>query len=427
MKNIFFVPLVILFCLAFCVRGAYASGTVAVVPGSPLITSSSPCTYPYGATHAVMVQCYTSAFGGYEFQYIAPTGPGTHGTIRWCYAGHTCTSSSWSSNIDVIWYSAGSSSCPANSTGTSTCTCNDPYVPSSDGTACVMPACPATGTSYSSGFYDVGTIDNGASPPTLTCSSSCQLEYYGSNAQYHGLVNGVMHYYALGSYQNLSTINGGSCSAGVPAPGSVGMTLPVDSCAIGTTLVTGAGGFSKCYSDSTGQSVSTDSASSVAATDAANAAAAAAAGAAAAKAANDSAKAAALGQGQSAASAVEAGNAAGIVAGGQAAGAAAAAAALPSKDPCQNSSTIGCMQAGTDTVSDSVPLGTKSITVSSIVPVIVGGAGSCPAPAAMTIHGQTYYFKYDTYCNFATGIKPIILAFAWLLSAGLLIGSFKSS
>ncbi len=34
-------------------------------------------------------------------------------------------------------------SCPANSTGTTTCTCTDPYVPDPTATSCVLPACPA--------------------------------------------------------------------------------------------------------------------------------------------------------------------------------------------------------------------------------------------------------------------------------------------
>lgn len=76
-------------------------------------------------------------------------------------------------------------------------------------------------------------------------------------------------------------------------------------------------------------------------------------------------------------------------------------------------------------VADDVPLGTKSIAV-SITPVTVSGSGSCPAPSPFVLHGQTYYFQWATYCNFASGIKPILLAFAWLSAAGILVGGFKA-
>lgn len=87
-----------------------------------------------------------------------------------------------------------------------------------------------------------------------------------------------------------------------------------------------------------------------------------------------------------------------------------------------NPDAVQC--AGLGEVGDSA-LGTKSISV-VITPVAVGGAGACPAPSPMVLHGQTYFFKWDTYCNYATGIKPILLAFGWLSAAGILVGGFKS-
>lgn len=87
-----------------------------------------------------------------------------------------------------------------------------------------------------------------------------------------------------------------------------------------------------------------------------------------------------------------------------------------------NPDAVQC--AGLGEVGDSV-LGTKTTSV-AITPVTVGGAGACPAPSPMVLHGQTYFFKWDTYCNYATGIKPILLVFAWLSAAGILVGGFKS-
>lgn len=84
-----------------------------------------------------------------------------------------------------------------------------------------------------------------------------------------------------------------------------------------------------------------------------------------------------------------------------------------------------CAELGT--IADDVPLDTKEISIAAIQPVSVGGAGACPAPLPLVLHGQTYFMKFDTYCQFATGIKPIILVFAWLAGAGILIGGFKAA
>jgi hypothetical protein len=76
-----------------------------------------------------------------------------------------------------------------------------------------------------------------------------------------------------------------------------------------------------------------------------------------------------------------------------------------------------------------VDLTDKPINV-SITPILegaLGQAGSCPAPRAITLGGQTKYFDYTTFCNFSNGIRPVILAFAWLLAAGILVGGFKTA
>lgn len=40
--------------------------------------------------------------------------------------------------------------------------------------------------------------------------------------------------------------------------------------------------------------------------------------------------------------------------------------------------------------------------------------GVCPAPKPFTVLGMTYYLDLDLICRFATGIRPLIIAFAWL-------------
>lgn len=277
-----------------------------------------------------------------------------------------------------------------------------------------MPTCPATDTIYSSGYYDVGTVDSGAAPPLSTCDGGCSRVYTGGNAQFRGLVAGVYHYYALGSYSADSTVNSGSCTSGAASPSSTA-SIPKQTCATGQSYVTDSSGKLICLDSGTGAATNPNSTAAVSAVSATTTADAAAAGSAAATAASTAATAA----GADAATAA----AAGVTAAAAAAGAVAADAAV---EPCKNDTTVGCLEVGENVVSDTVNLGVKNITVSSISPVSVGTAGVCPAPAAMTIHGQTYYFSYTTYCNFATGIKPIMLAFAWLLAAGILVGSIRS-
>lgn len=66
-------------------------------------------------------------------------------------------------------------SCPANSTGTSTCTCNTGFTLGGDGASCVPPnACTGlTGTSY--GPFNVA-VTQGANRPTMACVSGCSVQ-----------------------------------------------------------------------------------------------------------------------------------------------------------------------------------------------------------------------------------------------------------
>ena len=70
-----------------------------------------------------------------------------------------------------------------------------------------------------------------------------------------------------------------------------------------------------------------------------------------------------------------------------------------------------------------VDLGTKTVNV-TIAPVSVGSNGSVLSPMVCMVR---HIFEWTTYCNFASGIKPIMLVFAWLSAAGILIGGFKSA
>lgn len=237
--------------LLVMVQPAQASGTVAKTSYSYINSYPTPhfdtpalacawvlSAYPgYPAAASVAVVGQTSS--AFTCQYYNASGGGAGG-----YSGTIV------GNV-----------CPTNSTGTTTCTCTDPYIPNAGATACVMPVCPAAGTVKSSGFYDVGVdpnVNQGA-PPLQTCDASCPSAYNGSNIGYRSLVGGVYHYFAAGSYVSSGTAN---CSGGVPSP-SVVTSIPASTCASGQSFIT-MGGVTKCL-NSSGQVVDGNSASAVAA------------------------------------------------------------------------------------------------------------------------------------------------------------------
>lgn len=60
--------------------------------------------------------------------------------------------------------------------------------------------------------------------------------------------------------------------------------------------------------------------------------------------------------------------------------------------------------------------------VGSITP-FASGAGSCPATVALPRGAE---FSYAPMCNFASGVRPIVLAIAWLLAGGMIFAWFRS-
>lgn len=295
-------------------------------------------------------------------------------------------------------------SCPANyslDAGGTTCTSNPP-------------ACPAAGTNISSGFYDVGTVPTDLPGSfRLRCDSGCGALYSGGSIDWRVMVSGVYHYFVLGRFDH----TGLECVTGEAAPGVV-TALPTTSCGAGQSLVTGSGGFAKCYDNSTGIYTDSNSASAVAAQ--------VAAGDAAYTAMMDSTAARITAMGGTASDVVAAQTvAAGVFAAGGSPGVSAAGTDEVMNAFCADNPTATvCAVQDFGTVED-VNL-TENIVNVSISPVSVGGAGSCPAPSPFLLRGQTYYFVWDIYCNFATGIKPILLAFGWLAAAGILVGGFRS-
>lgn len=303
-------------------------------------------------------------------------------------------------------------SCPVGSTATSpyVCTCTPPNVDSPDNRSCVEPAvtCPEAGSSVGQeGYIDVGTSP--IAMPPRACDDGCPSQYVGGGVEYSRLVDGVKHYYVKGGY----IAKAGTCVDGEP-------TLPrnevldADGCTSSQSKIT-MGGRTKCIDSDTNTPANPNSASAVAD----------------AKSLDDAARAAAIDAASSAAAA------AGLDAAGIAAAAAGAASNYGSggspngsgNDPvlsgyCKENPTAKiCADDEFGTVDDSeVTNQDRSV---AITPVPIGSSGVCPAPTPFTIAGRTGYFSWTTYCNFASGIKPILLVFAWLSAAGILIGGLR--
>jgi hypothetical protein len=411
--EIIFLVLVALFSTS--VRPAHASGTVSMVQTYEYYTNV--CNSHWYTVLSDLRACDLA----YENNHYA-----TSGSI--VDAGGTPTPSNGNASFDYriangthatfdyIFTQNYVMACPANSTGSTTCTCTNPYIANSGATACIMPPCPATGTVHSAGFYDLGTVDNADNhPPINTCDSSCSMSYEGGAQAYRALVGGVYHYFAKGAYYADSTINNGTCTGGVQSVGSTS-ALPTDTCGSGQSLVTGSNGYSKCFNDSTGDAVDPNSTAAASAVAAAQTAAQQAA-ATAAKQAAASAAGAAGGDAaaQAAAGAAAAGAAAGQIAADQAA----------QKSQCEtNPNSMACLELGNPPSAESIPGSTPTFDGSPIA--FASGSSSCPAPFTFTltmpIIAGTYNISVQPLCDFAALAKPIFLALAAISAAFIFSG-----
>lgn len=84
--------------------------------------------------------------------------------------------------------------------------------------------------------------------------------------------------------------------------------------------------------------------------------------------------------------------------------------------------SLGCAELGTV---DDLPVPEETRSIAAITPVSIGGAGSCPEPLTATFMGQSVSFSYDMPCQFASSLKPLILAIAWLSSGLIFIGGVR--
>lgn len=90
-------------------------------------------------------------------------------------------------------------------------------------------------------------------------------------------------------------------------------------------------------------------------------------------------------------------------------------------DPCvETPDRLGCAELGE--VADPGELTTQPRGAESITPVAVASIAGCPADVALP---KGLVFSYSGACEFADGVRPVVLAMAWLI-AGLIVFGFKS-
>lgn len=88
----------------------------------------------------------------------------------------------------------------------------------------------------------------------------------------------------------------------------------------------------------------------------------------------------------------------------------------------ENPDVLACAKPVFDTPEDvNVPNVDKNVSIS---PDSGWGpsSGTCPAPKTITVSGQSYAVPLDQLCQFASGVRPLFISFAWLTAALMLVG-----
>lgn len=74
-----------------------------------------------------------------------------------------------------------------------------------------------------------------------------------------------------------------------------------------------------------------------------------------------------------------------------------------------------------------VDLKTKDIPVAITPDGGWGGSSVCPAPRHVTVQGYDVPMPFDLFCKYAELIRPVLLTFAWLSAAFILVGGVKET
>lgn len=214
-------------------------------------TGSSP-TAACHAQNAAYSGFWSSADGNWQCGVSAPAGLLV---APYCASGGTSSvTGGLSSGGAVVCTTSATGSCPegyhvtgSNCTADAAYTCPSGQNWTLSGSNCTRPDCvlpqvrnagtgvcetncaSAAGQTAASGYFDGGTSKGDANIPRAPCYNGCVATFSGSYPAKSALVNGVVHYYASGSYNLLNV----SCTG---SPGVTAGAVPGDTCGANTYL-----------------------------------------------------------------------------------------------------------------------------------------------------------------------------------------------
>lgn len=265
------------------------------------------------------------------------------------------------------------------------------------------PCTPLVGNIASSGMYDLGT-DSAATPPTVTCDGQCELSYNGSGVVARQMISGVYHYFSEGSYSVTNT----KCYA---ATGIDSVTsLPPISCDPVTQQQGEVNGHVVCLNktiDSDSNTTKTTTTAGDVTTDTETTVTNNADGTITTTTATTATN-----------------NVTGEVTSSTDSSTTRPVddtwCALNPADPACSKNDIPW-----GTVPGPESLGVLNIPVNTSYSV-VGGEGSCPADASLDVMGIPITWSYQPICNFASTVRPILIAFAWVSFGFIVLGAVRS-
>lgn len=92
----------------------------------------------------------------------------------------------------------------------------------------------------------------------------------------------------------------------------------------------------------------------------------------------------------------------------------------PTENQCDKyPNTVGCTDLGTPPDGELMPHSEVSLSFS---PVAIASNATCPAPATVNAFGQSIPVEYDAACTYASGLKPIVIAIAYLSALFIIFG-----
>lgn len=401
--------------------------------GSGLPSASAACSSNTNFSGANSSnECLYKSSGGGSGTYASASCPATYALSQsGTHAGQTATFT------NPLCTKA--NSCPIGSTlvsGRCTCTAGLVFF----GGKCQTPKCHGT-TPGPEMMFDIGTSPTGT-PGAVRCLGGCMASFEGSTPAATSVQNGVRRYYAKGRYVPLGNGSSDICTAGPTSPdSSQGATpqTPADTCPAGHGMIK-IDGKVNCVNTSTGASTAEppqtdnktttrnqvtnrDNSTTVTTTTKNNITGGTT------TVTETYPPGVAPGSGQpSGSSTVSTGGGAGGIGSGIGSGNGDGGG---DKDACEDDpERVGCKRLdeilGDPVDGPDISTGTETV---AFTPVAGFGSGSysCPSNPSMNVSilGKSItVFDYAPVCQFASGVRPVVLAFAALAAAliGLGIG-----